>query len=243
MPTAITIIKAALLEIGVRASGEVLPADEASEGMLRLNRLINRRSAENLSLYTITRSTPTLTANTATFSIGPGGTIAMARRPVFFEQINFVDTSQAPDLELPLTILTEAQWEAITLKAQTSTYPQAVYWNPTFPGGGLSPWPIPTSATLTWALYFWADLAPFATLTTNLDMPPAYEDDLTLNLALILCPSYAVQPHPVLVKGAAEAYATVKRANYRERRLTFGADVLGDQGRSGPGRYTILTDQ
>lgn len=243
MATVQDLVNAALREIGVAAAGEVLATADSEDARTRCNRMINGWAATNLTIYSVTRTTATLTANQASFTVGTGGNINIVR-PVFIEKVNFIDTSQSPTFEYTLPeLLSEQAYESINLKALTSLYPQAAYYNPTYPLGTLIPWPIPTSATLLWAIYHWAAISEFAALTDTVTLPPSYEDAIVQNLAILLCPSYGVQPHPVLVKTAAESLATLKRANKRERFLTFGADVLGDRGRFGPGSYSIFSDQ
>lgn len=230
MATALDVIIASLKEIGVLAAGETPTADDSSDGFIRLNRFVNTCAAENLTIPAVTRTLATLTANQASFTVGTGGNINIAR-PVFIEKVNFVDTSTDPDTEYPLgDLLTEQAWASIPLKALTGVFPTAAYYSPTYPTGTLYPWPIPTSATLQWAVYAWTAVSQFAALTTVVSLPPAYEEMLMTNLALLSCPTYEKQPHPVLVKRATDTMATLKRANRRLVDQSFGADVPGVGG-------------
>lgn len=171
--------------------------------------------------------------------MGSGGNINIVR-PVFIEKINFIDTSQDPDYEFPLGApLTEQEYASIALKALTATYPECAYYNPTYPTGTLIPWPIPTSATLQWALYHWTAVPQFAALSTTVSLPPAYEEALVSNLAILLCAPYERKPNPILVTTARESMAALKRANKRMADLSFGADVLGDQAQRGRDAYSI----
>lgn len=243
MATALDLITNALREIGVLAEGEDPSTAAMNEGFARLNRYLGRLAAENLTIYGVTRTTATLTANQASFTVGAGGNINIAR-PILhnLSKVNFIDTSQDPDFEYQLpTLMTEAQYQAITLKALTAAYPTAAYYSPTFPLGTLIPWPIPTSATLLWAVYHWVAVPSFTAVTDAVSLPSPYEEALTQNLALLLCPTYGVQPHPVLVKSAADSMATLKRSNIRMRDITFGADVLGD-ARGNRRTYDIWSD-
>lgn len=245
MATVQDLLNAAFREIGVLAAGEVMTYGDSEDARTRCNRMLNAWKASNLTMHSVTRSTSTLTANQASFTVGTGGNINIVR-PMLHEllRVNFIDTSQDPDFEYQLPeLLSEQAHQSINLKALTSLYPQAAYYNPTYPLGTLIPWPVPTSATLLWVLYYATQISEFAALTDTVSLPPTYEDAIVQNLALLLCPSYSVQPHPVLVKTAAESLATLKRANQREILLTFGADVLGDRGRFGPGSYSIFSDQ
>jgi hypothetical protein len=229
------LVTSALKEIGVLATSETGTSAEHADAFVRLNRYIDRLATEKLTIYSVTRTTATLTANQASFTVGAGGNINIAR-PEYIEKVNFIDTSLDPDTEFQLPpLLTELQYQSITLKALTSVYPQAAYYNPTYPTGTLIPWPIPTSATLLWAVYHWTAVTQFASLATTVSLPPAYEEALIMNLALLLCPAYERQPHPMLVEVARTSMAALKRANQRMRDLQFGPDVMagryGDQSR------------
>ena len=240
--TAQEIVEAALREIGVLGISETLSAQEAIDGLARLNRLVSRLATENLVSYTVTRTTATLTANQASFTVGAGGNINIAR-PVWISKVNFIDTSMDPDYEFPLgELLSEQEYQAIPMKAFTAVYPLCAYYNPTYPTGTLIPYPIPTSATLLWAVYACTAVTEFSTLATAVSLPPGYEEMLVQNLALNLCPSYERNPHPVLVKNAAESMAAIKRANVRRLDLRFGADLLGDR-RLYNRPYSSYTDQ
>ena len=241
MATAGDLCKAALQEIGVLAAGETMDAAMQTDTLARLNRWLDSLAASNLFIYTVTRTTATLTANQASFTVGSSGNINITR-PVFIEKVNFIDTAFDPDQEYEMPeLLTEEQYAAIPVKALTSVYPECAYYNPTFPTGTLIPWPIPTSATLLWAIYHWAAVSEFALPSTAVSLPPGYSEAITQNLAVLLCPSYEKSPHPVLLKSAAEGLAMVKRANHRRRTLRFPADVLGE--RQWWGSYNIYTDQ
>lgn len=125
------------------------------------------------------------------------------------------------------------------MKMLTSTYPQGWYYNPTFPNGTLSFWPIPTGSGLKAAIYVPTQLVAFTDLGQEALLFPGYENMIVKNLALDLCPSYNRKPHPVLVGNAKESKAAVKRANTRTTEMTFPAgSLVGSRGRS---RFSIFT--
>lgn len=225
MATVLTVISDALKELGVLAAGEVATDAEATDAMGSLNQLLDQWAAERLSIYSIVRTLATLTASTASFTVGTGGNVNIAR-PVFIDHINYVDTSQDPDLELPLNKLTDDMWAGIPQKALTSTLPTSYFYNPTYPTGTLYPWPIPTSATLQWAVYAPTAVTQFTALTDAISLPPGYWRMLVKNLALDLAPAYSKQVSPALVGEARDTVATVKRANKRLADLSFPASAL-----------------
>ena len=236
MATALDLVTSALKEIGILAASETAQAEDAADGLTRLNRFLDRLAADKLSIYSVVRTTATLTASQASFTVGPAGNVNMAR-PIFLDHVNFIDTSLDPDTEFQLPMLTEDAYAEIVLKAQTSTYPQAAYYSSTYPTGTLIPWPIPTSATLLWAVYAWTAVPQFAALSTSVSLPPSYEEMLVTNLALLLCPSYGVQPNPMLIKSATESLATLKRANRKLSDLGFELGAI--IGSAAGGYYDI----
>lgn len=177
-----------------------------------------------------------------TFGFDAVGAIPIPR-PVRADEmtVNLIDTSVTPALEIRLTPLTEDAWAAITSKDLTSTWPTAWYYNPTFPYGTLTFWPVPTASTIQGVIYVKTQLSEFGSLDDEVSLPPAYERMIVTNLALELAPSYPNSPiSPLLVKQAQESLAAVKRTNRRLSDLSFpaGALVGSNYGRWG---YNIRT--
>jgi hypothetical protein len=236
MATARTIVEAALREIGVLAEGETATASQADQALARLNLYIDSLGNERLAIYTVTRSTWTIVSGTQNYLVGSGAAINIARPNLpNITAVQYVDLGT--NLEMPMRKLTEDEYAGLRQKAQESTYPLAWYYNPTFPSGRLHFWPIPTSATLLGVIYHAEAVTQLASLDTAISMPPGYQEMLTTQLALLLCPTYERQPHPILVKRAADVRAAVKRTNVRPEEMTFDAGAL--QG-SGHGSYSIL---
>jgi hypothetical protein len=219
------IITPALKEIGVLAAGETATSEDAADALSRLNRLIDRLAAESSSIFYRTRTTWTISANDGEYTVGSGANVNIAR-PVFVHQIGFIDTSTDPDTEYPLKMLTEDGYAAIPQKAQTSTFPQFAFYNPTYANATLTLWPVPTSSTLSGVIYHSTAVTSFATTSTSVSLPPGYEEALVTNLALLLCPQFERQPSPVLVQAARESMATLKRVNSRLSDLSFEAGAL-----------------
>ena len=232
------IVDAALSDLGVRAAGEVLTASESADGLVALNDLRDQWETERLAIYTVTRTTWTISANDGEYTVGSGANVNVAR-PVFVDHVNFIDTSTTPDTEYPLKKWELADYAAQPQKALTSTFPQAWYYNPTYPTGTLTLWPVPTSSTLEGAIYTPVAVASFASLSTTVSLPPGYKRALVKNLALELAPSYLGRegPSPLLIQQARESKAAIKRANQRAVELSFESAV------SSPGAWNIRTGQ
>lgn len=227
MATVLTIVSQALRELNVLAAGETPTADEAEDGRIALNDLVDQWAAEELQIYSTTRTTWSLVSGTAAYTVGTGGTVNIVR-PVYIDHVDFIDTTADPDLEYSsLTRLTGDDYSRIAQKALTSPQPQAWYYNPTFPLGTLTFWPVPTASGLQGAIYAPTAVPEFAALTTTVSLPPGYRRMIVKNLALELAPSYAkTQVNPLLVKQAGEAIASVKRANTQLMDLSFDPGSL-----------------
>lgn len=63
MPTTLDIVTATLKELGVLAIGETAPAEDATDALDALNRLIDQWAAERLQIYTVTRNVVAITGS------------------------------------------------------------------------------------------------------------------------------------------------------------------------------------
>ncbi len=239
MAVVLDVIKQALKDLGVLAAGEVPTSEESEDARVALNNLLDEWATERLQIYTTTRTTWTIVASTATYTVGSGGTVPIAR-PTFIDSIGYIDTTPTPDLELPLHMLTDAEYRALPQKPLTSTLPVSWYYEPTYPLGTLSLFPVPTSTTLLGAIYAPTAVTSFAALTTSVALPPGYARMLAKNLAVELAPSYERMINPGLLNAAMESKASVKRSNERVKLLCFPADALIG---GSAGRYDINSDE
>lgn len=229
------LINASLKRIGVLDSNETATAADMADGLQRLNDLIDGWATERLTIYKSSRTTWPLVANQADYTIGPTGDCAMVR-PVFIDDLNFIDTSMDPDLEMNLSALTVDAWSNIPQKALTSTYPTSYYYNPTFPNATVTFWMIPTSSTLLGVIYTPTAVTELS-LNDTISLPPGYRRFLRDNLAVEFSPEFDVQPSQALMMSAIESKANIKRANIRFYDLYVDPAVRPRQG-----RYNIYSD-
>jgi hypothetical protein len=232
------VIRGSLQLLGIVAAGEPLSSSDADLGLEFLNGLLGQFEAEQYMLPWRRRTTATLTASQSSFTVGSGGDINIVR-PVYFDQINYLDTSLDPDQEFPLVSLSDDAYASLAAKAQTATTPSHYYYNPLFTTarGTLIPYPIPTSSTLQWVLYTQQAIARFAALTDSFSLPPAWERMLRTNLAVELAGPFEKQPPPWIVESARESKAAVRRSNLRVQDMSVDAQLTPQTG-----RYNIYTD-
>lgn len=222
----------ALQSIGQYAAAETLTAADLSLALRVANQMIGQWANERLTMYTVTRTTWTITANDGSYRVGTGQDVNIAR-PNFINQVNFVDTSMDPDLEMPLRMLTDDEYAAISLKDLTSTYPQYVYWNPSgYATGTITLWPIPTSSTLLGAIYCPTAITSFTAGTDSVLLPPGYEAMLVSNMAVKLAPYFEKAASEDLKTEARDSKATIKRGNNRLMDLSIESAALIQGNRS-----------
>lgn len=215
--TALTLITSALRSIGVAATGETLTSDEATDGLARLNEWIDAMGAEGLTIFKQLRTAHTLTATTASYTIGTGGVINIAR-PVQIDRANLViDTAATTPTEVPIAVFTDQQWAAISQKTLTAALIQGIYYDYGWTAGLgiIYPWPIPTVSTIQLVIYTPVALTELATTATTFTGPPGYLRFYRTNLAVELAPEYGVSVPDTLLEAARESKAAVKRMNTR----------------------------
>jgi hypothetical protein len=207
------LISASARLIGVLASGETLQAAEASDGLAALNRLIDSWSNENLLIHALTEEAAfTLTPGDGTVTMGTAGDITT--RPVHLEAAKIRDTSSSIALEVPLKILSPAEWVAIPTKSMQSSYPTSIYDDGAYPQRTLSLYPVPSIAHQL-ILFTKRALTELTSLDTAVSLPPGYDRALVYNFAIELAPEYGKSAPAEVVEIALQSKAALKRQNHR----------------------------
>lgn len=245
MATARAIIIDALTDLGVLDATETPEQQDIDLGLRRLNQLIGQLALQRLTMFEVRREVFDLAANTASYTIGPTGTWATVR-PNWIEGYSFIqDKTAAQPVETPRRApLTIQEWQAVGVKATTSTVPYALFYDHAFSGVGLGActvYPVPTTALPQVVLYLPRPMQQFATAATDYALPDGWEEMLVKQLALRLQRPYGKQADPGLLEEATVALNTIKSANRRPRLRQLAADALAVGG-GGGSRYNIYTD-
>lgn len=136
-------------------------------------------------------------------------------------------------LDYPLFIVPSREdYNQIVLK-QLTTFPAAVFYDSQYPLGNLFFWPIPVAGQ--WELHVTTKqpMPQALALSTNLAMPPEYQQALMYTLACMFRPAYGMPPDPTLLGQARAAVNTVRMANTQIPELQLPAAVLPGTGRGG----------
>lgn len=217
------IIHRALRTIGVLGAGDAAPAEDATDALVALNQMLDTWSADSLLVYTINEQSFALTAGVKTYTIGTGGSFNTPR-PV---AIQYAYTRDSTNLDRPLGLIGVEQYSAIGLKSQPNTFPEALYFDPSFPLADVNLYPAPLSG-LTLFLGLWQPFTEVASLDTSFTYPPGYEAALTYSLAEVLALEYGRPVPPDLGRAANDARKRIKGVNLPE--VYSSCELSGVQG-------------
>jgi hypothetical protein len=237
MATANDLITQSLRLLNVLNAAEAAQDEDADLGLTVLNQWIDSLGSAHQSKYALLRTVHTLTADTASYTIGSGGTIDIVR-PVRLEWAGLVINSGASTVtEIPVHLLTDqeyAEWPQKTLKSSLSS---SVWYDHDWSSGlgKVYPLPIPNVSTTQLVLYTSTAIIKFANQSTEYTFPPAYERAILYNLAEELANYYpSSRPPQRLPFLAAESLAEVKRANLRLMKATIDPSLLTKSGATWP---------
>lgn len=217
MTTALGIITSAMRKIGVLVKGEDPSADEADDGLEMLNDLLSSISNDSMVVYARTEDALTLSAGTATYTIGTGGTFNTSR-PV--KIISAYVRSGSIDYNLEL--INDEQYASITLKT-TGSIPQFLNYTNGYPLGTLKFYPVP-SAGYTLYLLSEKELSS-VTLNQTISLPPGWKRMLIYNLAMDMAAEYGQPVTPEIKLIADESKAEIRKAIMTARSMAWETGI------------------
>lgn len=230
--TALNLITDVLLDMGVIADQQTPTASQSVGALVKLNDLIESWNLDPQKLYGATQHVLPFVANQASYTIGSGGDLNIAR-PNDITAAFVRSTSQVPSQQqdIPIAMLTDQQWADIPVKGQVGTFPYAVWFNMTNPLITAYITPIATGSN--YSLVVW-DKNDNATLSLNtvLVLPPGYKRALKYGLYIELAPGYQLPISQDIATLAATSKMSIDRQNLQINTLDT----------SGPVRYNILSN-
>jgi hypothetical protein len=242
MPSGNELVTNALRLLGVVGATETPSGEDLEFGFDRLNDWIDAQQLDRLTIHALSRTTKTLTASTASYQIGVGAAINVAR-PLWIDAAMIVlDTTATYPTETPIHIFSDQEWPHIPQKTATGTAPTGIYYDHKWISGAgtIYVYPIPTVSTTQLVLYTPLAITEFADQATDYLFSPGYRRMILHNLAIELTTTWMV-PQDVYDKVnaiAVSSKAAVKRANYRPTELGLDPAFLGRSG-----AYNIESDQ
>ena len=226
--TAADQINGALRLIGMLAEGEVPSAATSQDALTALNQLIDSWNTERLSVFSTQDQVFNWPPNELTRTLGPTGDF-VGNRPVLLEDSSyFRDPSSG--ISFGIKFINQQQYNGIAVKTVTSTYPQVIWVNMTYPDVEMYIYPKPTKV-LEWHFVSVEELTKPATLSTNLVFPPGYLRAFKYNLACEIAAEFGVEPSPTVQRIAMTSKRNLKRINNPDDIMSLPYSIVGTRQR------------
>ena len=210
MATAGDQINRALRLLGVIAEGETPSAATSQDALVALNQMIDSWNTERLSVYSTQDQVFTWPSGVVTRTLGPSGDF-VGNRPVLLDDSTYYRDA-GNNVSYGIKFINQDQYNGIAVKTVTSTYPQVIFVNMTYPNIEMSIYPRPTR-DLEWHFVSVQELSNPALLSTDLLFPPGYLRAFVYNLACELAPEFGVEPSPQVQRIAITSKRNLKRIN------------------------------
>jgi len=202
-------INRALRLLGVLAEGETPSAATSQDALMALNQMIDSWNTERLSVFSTQDQIFTWPASIISRTLGPTGDF-VGNRPILLDDSTYF---RAPNnVSYGIKFINQQQYNGIAVKTVTSTYPQVMWINMTFPDIEMYVYPRPTQ-NLEFHFVSVEELSRPADLSTVLYYPPGYLRAFTYNLAMEFAPEFGVEPSPQVQRIAMTSKRDLKRIN------------------------------
>ena len=210
MATAGDQINRALRLLGVLAEGETSSAAVSQDALTAMNQMIDSWNTERLSIFSTQNQVYTWPASTISRTLGPSGDF-VGNRPILVDDATYF-RDPLTNVSYGIKIINQQQYDGIAVKTVTSTYPQVLWINMTYPDIEMYVYPVPIR-DLEWHFVSVEELTQPANLATDLAFPPGYLRAFTYNLACEIAPEFGVEPSPQVKRIAMSAKRNIKRIN------------------------------
>lgn len=203
-------INRALRLLGVLAEGETPSAAMSQDALMALNQMIESWNTERLSVFSTQDQVFLWPTNEIKRTLGPSGDF-VGNRPILLDDATYYRDPQT-NVSYGIKMINQQQYDGIAVKTVTSTHPQTIFVNMTFPDVEMFIYPKPTRA-LEWHFISVEELTQPAALGTDLFFPPGYLRAFTYNLACEIAPEFGVEPSPQVQRIAMTSKRNLKRIN------------------------------
>jgi hypothetical protein len=210
METAGDIINGSLRLLGVLAEGETPSAETSQDALRAMDQMIDSWNTERLSVFSTQDQVFTWPAGQLSRTMGPSGDF-VGNRPVLLDDATYF-RDPGTGVSYGIKFINQQQYDGIAVKTVTSTFPQVIFVNMTFPDIEMYIYPRPTR-DLEWHFISVEELTQPATLDTVLHFPPGYLRAFRYNLACELAPEFGVEPAPQVQRLAMASKRNLKRIN------------------------------
>jgi hypothetical protein len=165
METAGDIINGSLRLLGVLAEGEVPSAETSQDALRAMQQMIDSWNTERLSVFSTQDQVFIWPSGILSRTLGPTGDF-VGNRPVLLEDSTYF-RDPGTGISYGIKFINQQQYNGIAVKTVTSTFPQVIFVNMTFPDIEMYIYPRPTR-DLEWHFISVEELSKPASLATVL---------------------------------------------------------------------------
>ena len=221
-------INGALRLIGQLAEGETPSAATSQDALTAMNQMIDSWSIERLAVFSTQDQVFSWPPGAISRTLGPTGDF-VGNRPVLLDDSTYF-RDPANNISFGIKILNQQQYNGIAVKTVTSTYPQVIWVNMTYPNVEMYVYPVPTKV-LEWHFVSVSELTQPATLATVLTFPPGYLRAFRYCLACEIAAEFGVEPSPQVSRIAMTSKRNLKRINNPDDIMSLPYSIVGTRQR------------
>ena len=221
-------IVGAMRLLGVLAEGETPSAETANDGLFALNQMIDSWDTERLAVFSTQDQVFNWPSGERERSLGPTGDF-VGLRPVLLDDSTYFRDPQT-NVSYGIKFINQQQYNGIAVKTVTSTYPQVIFTNMTYPDIEMVIYPVPLRL-LEWHFISVEKLTQPALLSTEMSFPPGYLRAFRYNLACELAPEFGIEPSPTVSRIAMYSKRNLKRINNPDDIMALPYSIVGTRQR------------
>jgi hypothetical protein len=221
-------INGALRLLGVLAEGETPSAATSQDALVALNQMIDSWNTERLAVFSTQDQVFSWPPGVYERTLGPTGNF-VGNRPILVDDSTYFK-DPASGISYGLKLINQQQYNGIAVKTVTSTYPQVMWVNMTYPDITMTIYPVPTKV-LEFHIVSVEELTNPANLSTNLAFPPGYLRAFRYCLACELAPEFGIEPSPTVMRIAMTAKRNLKRINNPDDIMSIPYSIVGTRQR------------
>jgi hypothetical protein len=207
------VINSALRKLSVLSGGNSPQTYEVTNAAEALNAMIKGFQAEGMPVWAIKEYTFTTVANTASYNIGNGQTLATPM-PLKIIQADRVESTGS--VNIPMEIYSHYDYNLLPINA-SSGEPVNMFYQPFTTYGKIQMWPTPIDANTTIRIIYQRPFEDMNASTDNFDFPDYWTEALIYGLAWRMSPEYGI---PLM-----DRQELMKTAEYfKQQALSFGTE-------------------
>jgi len=208
-------INRALRLLGVLAEGETPSAATSQAALAAMQQMIESWNTERLTVFATIDQITNWPVGSINETLGPTGSLVRlngtAVRPILVDDATYYK-DPGTGVSYGIKLINQQQYDGIAVKTVTSTYPQVMFVNNTYPDFDIYLYPRPTRL-LEFHFISVQELDQPATLATDLLFPPGYLRAFAYNLAMEIAPEFGIEPSPQVQRIAMTSKRDLKRIN------------------------------